>query len=94
MSENISDTMSLPRVLNSNREEIQELVLAQLETLLVQSNYEAAKAILIPVQSADVADVIEALPTRLQVVAFRLLSKDKATDVYEHLDTPIQEELI
>lgn len=85
---------SATRVLNPDREELQELVRSQLQALLAQSNYEAAKAILIPVQPADIADVIESLPTRLQVVAFRLLPKDKAIYVYEHLEPSVQEALL
>jgi magnesium transporter len=80
--------------LNPDREELQGLVRAQIETLLETSQFDAAKTILTPVQPADIADVIESLPSRLQVLAFRLLSKNEAIDVYEHLAPPVQESLL
>jgi magnesium transporter len=86
-----SATNRLPQ---SVRAELQEIVRSQLESLLQQSNLEAAKAILTPVQPADIADIIETLPSRLQVMVFRLLSKDKAIQVYEYLDTSVQEALL
>jgi len=80
--------------INPDRAELHELIRSQLETLLEGSQFEAAKAILAPVQSPDIADVIESLPSRLQVLAFRLLSKNEAIDVYEHLAPDVQESLL
>ncbi len=79
---------------NPDRAELQELVRSQVQTLLERSQFEAAKTILQPVQPADIADVIESLPSHLQAIAFRLLAKDEAITVYEYLDTPIQEALL
>ncbi|WP_448572060.1 magnesium transporter [Trichothermofontia sp.] len=79
---------------NPDRAELQELVRSQVQTLLERSQFEAAKTILQPVQPADIADVIESLPSHLQAIAFRLLAKDEAIAVYEYLDTPIQEALL
>jgi magnesium transporter len=77
-----------------SRQELRELVQAQLKILLEQNNLEGAKALLVPVQPADIADAIEGLPETSQVIAFRLLPKAEAIAVYEHLDTTVQQSLI
>lgn len=66
----------------------------QLQALLEQQNYQGAKALLVPVQPADIAEAIDGLPEQMQAIAFRLLSKSEATEVYEHLDTSIQQALL
>lgn len=66
----------------------------QLKTLLEQNNLPGAKALLVPVQPADVAEAIEGLPEPMQVIAFRLLSKSEAIEVYEHLDSGVQQALV
>lgn len=76
------------------RQELQDLVRAQLQSLLEQNNLQGAKALLVPVQPADIAEAIEELPNTMQAIAFRLLSKDEAIEVYEHLDTSVQQALI
>lgn len=78
----------------SDRAALRDLVISQLELLLSQENYEGAKTVLAPIQSADIADVIERLPPKTQLVTFRLLSKDKAIEVYEYFDLSIQEMLL
>ncbi|MBD2346038.1 magnesium transporter [Anabaena subtropica] len=78
----------------SSRQELQELVQAQLERLLSQENYEGAKALLIPVQYVDIAEVIGNLPEPMQAIAFRLLSKEEAIEVFEYLDSNVQQALI
>ncbi|NJN32337.1 MAG: magnesium transporter [Synechococcales cyanobacterium RM1_1_8] len=77
-----------------SRTEIRDLVRAQLEALLAQNNLQGAKALLVPVQPADIADAIEDLPQQQQAIAFRLLSKDEAIEVYEHIDPAVQQSLI
>jgi len=77
-----------------SRRELRELVRSQLEMLLEQNNFPGAKALLIPVQPADVAEAIEGLPEPMQVIAFRLLSKTEAIEVYEHLDSGVQQALV
>lgn len=44
--------------------------------------------------AVDVGDYIVDLPPERQAIAFRLLNKDKATDVFEYLPPDVQEELI
>lgn len=74
--------------------ELRQLVRTQLEILLDQGNLEGAKALLVPVQPVDIAEAIEGLPESMQVIAFRLLSKTEAIEVYEYLDSTIQQALI
>ncbi|AKG22561.1 magnesium transporter [Calothrix sp. 336/3] len=42
----------------------------------------------------DVSEYIAKLPQKMQAIAFRLLSKDHATDVFEYLPPDVQEDLI
>ncbi len=77
-----------------SREDLRDLIQSQLQPLLEQENLEGAKTLLVPVQSADIADVIEQLPKGLQVLAFRLLSKDKAIAVYEYLEPNVQQSFL
>ncbi len=76
-----------------SRKELRELVRSQLQVLLERGDLQAAKAILVPVQPADIAEAIEGLPETMQVIAFRLLSKDEAIEVYEQLDSSVQQSL-
>lgn len=71
-----------------------ERVRSRLQELLKQGNFAEAKALLIPMQAADIADVIEAIPEAQQAIAFRLLSKDEAIVVYEYLQPKVQEALL
>ncbi|WP_017652857.1 magnesium transporter [Fortiea contorta] len=77
-----------------SRRELRDLVRTQLQMLLEQGDLRGAKAILVPVQPADIAEAIEGLPEAMHALAFRLLSKDEAIEVYEYLDYSVQERLI
>ncbi len=70
------------------------LVRSQLQVLLEQQNLQGAKALLAPVKPVDIADAIEGLPEAMQAIAFRLLPKNTAIDVYENLDPSVQQILI
>lgn len=78
----------------TSRSELRQLVRTQLQLLLEQGNLEGAKALLVPVQPVDIAEAIEGLPESMQAIAFRLLSKAEAIEVYEYLDSTIQQALI
>ncbi|MGB3494062.1 MAG: magnesium transporter [Elainellaceae cyanobacterium] len=78
----------------TSRRELRELVRSQLQALLEQENLQGAKALLVPVQPADIAEAIEGLPETMQVIAFRLLSKSEAIEVYEFLDSSVQQALV
>ena len=88
MTENLIPLQTL------SRSEIRQLVRTQLQMLLEQGNLQEAKQVLIPVQPVDIAEAIEGLPEAMQVIAFRLLSKAEAIEVYEYLDSSVQQSLI
>ena len=78
----------------ASRQEHTAWLRSQLQTFLAQSNLDAAKALLVPTHPADIADAIETLPKTMQAIAFRLLSKDEAIEVYEYLNHAVQQTLI
>ena len=71
-----------------------EKIAYQLEDLLIAGNYDAAKLILEPSQPVDIAEGIGKLPQILQALAFRLLKKNEAIEVYEYLDPIVQQTLL
>jgi magnesium transporter len=73
---------------------VAEVVARQLESLLEATNYDGAKLLLLPVQPVDAAEAIGTLPRTLQALAFRLLPKDEAIEVYEYLDPAVQQSLL
>lgn len=77
-----------------SRQELRQLVRSQLRALLEQGNLQGAKSLLVPVQPADIAEAIEGLPEAMQAIAFRLLSKDEAIEVYEYLDSSVQQAMV
>lgn len=92
MTENIAPIPApLP---DYSRKELRDLVRTQMQSLLEEGDFRGAKAILVPVQPADIAEAIEGLPEAMQAIVFRLLSKAEAIEVYEHLDSGIQQTLI
>ncbi len=91
----MTETNNLSSTLQDvSRRELRDLVRNQLQALLEQGDLRGAKAILVPVQPVDIAEAIEGLPEAIQALAFRLLSKDEAIEVYEHLDSTVQHALI
>ncbi len=77
-----------------SRSERRQQVRSQLQILLEQGNLQDAKALLVPVQPVDIAEAIEGLPEAMQAIAFRLLPKNEAIEVYEYLYSSVQESLI
>jgi magnesium transporter len=73
---------------------VAEVVARQLESLLQAGNYDGAKLLLQPVQPVDAAEAIGLLPQTRQALAFRLLPKDGAIEVYEYLDPEVQQSLL
>lgn len=88
MSENLNVNQ------NNSRHELRDLVCSQLQLLIQQNNLAGAKALLIPVKPVDIAEAIAFLSESDQAIAFRLLDKNKAIEVYEHLEPKIQTILI
>ncbi len=87
MSQNAPGSMSEGSV-------VAEVVARQLEALLEAHNYDGAKLLLHPVQPVDAAEAIGTLPKTQQALAFRLLPKDEAIEVYEYLDGSVQQSLL
>ena len=73
---------------------VPEVVSRQLQVLLESANYDGAKLVLEPVQPVDAAEAIGTLPRTLQALAFRLLPKDEAIEVYEYLEPTVQQSLL
>ena len=71
-----------------------EQLLQELQALLEVGHYDAAKSLLSPLQEVDIAEAIGGLPRTLQALAFRLLPKDEAIEVYEYLEPPVQQSLL
>jgi magnesium transporter len=61
---------------------------------LEQENFQEAKSLMMPLQPPDIADAIEKLPEPMQSIAFRLLAKEEAIEVYEHLEPNSQRSLL
>ena len=78
----------------ASRTELRQLVGNQLQMLLEQENLQEAKQVLVPLQPVDIAEAIKGLPQGMQAIAFRLLSKAEAIEVYEYLDSSVQQSLI
>ncbi|MEB3327208.1 MAG: magnesium transporter [Synechococcus sp.] len=78
----------------ANGIQVVEGVAQQLESLLEAGNYDGVKQLLAPVQEVDAAEAIGSLPRTLQALAFRLLPKDEAIEVYEYLDPAVQQTLL
>lgn len=90
----MTETQNIGASQTIDRRELRELVRSQLSVLLEQGNYQGAKALLVPVLPADIAEAIEGLPETMQALAFRLLSKNEAIEVYENLDSAVQQSLV
>ncbi len=73
---------------------VAEAVAHQLEAMLSAGNYDGVKSLLSPVQPVDIAQAIGTLPMILQALAFRLLNKNEAIEVYEYLDPSVQQNLL
>ena len=80
--------------LTSSVSELRDILSSQLQIFLEHQNYDGAKVLLIPVQPVDIAEAIALLPEALQAIAFRLLDKTKAIEVYEYLQFDVQQFLL
>ena len=79
---------------SANGSLVAEAVAQQLEAMLSAGNYDGVKSLLSPVQPVDIAQAIDTLPMILQALAFRLLNKNEAIEVYEYLDPSVQQNLL
>ncbi len=77
-----------------NGPHIADEVAQKLEGMLSAGNYDGVKILLEHVQSVDIAEAIGILPLILQALAFRLLTKNEAIEVYEYLEPAVQQSLL
>ena len=61
---------------------------------LKQENIEALKILIASAESAEILRIFHDLPSKEQVIVFRLLAKDKALSIFELLDTDDQQNLL
>jgi magnesium transporter len=85
---------STPHHQTTSRAELRALVRSQLQALLNQNNLQGVKTLLVPVPPVDIAEAISELPEEQRAIAFRLLTKDEAIEVFEYLNSSIQQELL
>jgi len=64
-----------------------------IETQLAEKNYHALKENL-KGHPADIAELLNQLNHEHRTIIFRLLSKDSAVEVFEHLDSAVQSEIL
>ncbi len=77
-----------------NGPHVAEEVAHELEAMLSAGNYDGVKTLFEPIQPVDIAEAIGILPLILQALAFRLLTKNEAIEVYEYLDPSVQQSLL
>tara|TARA_Y100001970_G_scaffold294301_1_gene450107 strand:+ start:10761 stop:12170 length:1410 start_codon:yes stop_codon:yes gene_type:complete len=75
---------------NTSRESVSN----SLEEMLLAGNYGEVKNLLEHIQPVDAAEAIGSLPLILQALAFRLLKKNEAIEVYEYLEPIVQQSLL
>jgi len=92
MNEEIGASLETQSLANGSL--VAEAVAQQLEAMLSAGNYDGVKLLLSPVQPVDIAQAIGTLPMILQALAFRLLNKNEAIEVYEYLDPSVQQNLL
>ncbi len=92
MNDSTGDSLNNSSLINSPH--ATEVVTEELEAMLAGGNYDGVKDLLEPFQPVDIADAIGHLPQILQALAFRLLSKNEAIEVYEYLDATVQQSLL
>lgn len=75
-------------------EELHKDLREELEPLLRERRFEMIKQRLSASNAQDIAELITHQPPKEQVLLFRLLAKELAVDVFEHLSSPDQQNLL
>lgn len=73
---------------------LSKLLMPEIESLIAERKLSILKEILNDWTPADIADLILELPEQEQVIVFRLLPIELATDTFEHLEFDIQMDLL
>lgn len=71
-----------------------QILNAELADLIVRRRFDVLKERLRSGQIPDLAEAIDRLPSEQEAVAFRLLDRDRASDVFEYLSFDAQEHLL
>ena len=71
-----------------------QLLEPELLELLEARDYRQVRDALAILEPADIADLLESLPTESAGIAYRILPRQIASDVFAELEQPIQESLI
>jgi magnesium transporter len=66
----------------------------QILELLEKKDYFTIKKILVDLNEADIAEILEEIDENKLLLTFRLLQKDKAVDVFSHVSISLQEKII
>ncbi len=74
--------------------EVRDRLAEDLAELIEERRFEAVKSLLAERNPPDVAEAVDRLPAHEEAIAFRLLPKDSAWQVFEHLSFEAQENLL
>ncbi|MBQ7465726.1 MAG: magnesium transporter, partial [Oscillospiraceae bacterium] len=77
-----------------DREEHMEEYLEKIEELLRSKQYAQLRDLLLPMEPADIAAILEAGPQEQMPLLYRLLPKELAAEVFVELESDSQELLI
>ena len=73
---------------------VADLVTPEIQQMLEQRRIGDARLALKDLLDVEIADIIAALPAELGALAFRILPRDRAADVFPHFDHDLQEALV
>jgi len=73
---------------------IGKILKPEIEEMIARRDWRSLKAALAEWLPQDVADLLEDLHPRQRVILFRLLPRDMATEIFEHLEAEPQRELL
>lgn len=73
---------------------VAELVTPEIQQMLEQRRVGEARQAMADLFDAEIADIIAALPDALQAMAFRILPRQRAADVFPYIERDLQETLV
>jgi len=71
-----------------------KLILPEVEDLIERKNWNALKEALSEIDVHDIAELLENLDEQEAVIVFRLVPREKTSDVFAELDPSLQEYLL
>src|SRR5207249_7802782 len=73
---------------------IGSLLQADFEEIIADKDWDGLRDALSELDSADIAELIIDLPSEVEGIIFRVLPRERAADVFEHLPIDYQQQLI